>query len=134
MRNSVTGCRLAVELHARQCHSAGENLEVAMRQLALMERYLQRFLASARRERLVHKQTDLIHVVDNVLALVGPNARHQRVQLIRDVPQDSVFVSGDRDALEQLLTNLVLNAIEASSQVGQVTVSIQASTALRGLW
>ena len=46
LRNSATGCALAVDLHAEECPSGAESstLAVAKRQLRLMEEYLQRFL------------------------------------------------------------------------------------------
>ena len=52
LRNAVTGCRMALDLHAADCRGSGrdrgsdsgECLEVAQRQLKLMESQLQRFL------------------------------------------------------------------------------------------
>ena len=52
LRNAATGGRMAIELHQRQCAAAGsEDLEVALRQLRLMESYLQRFLTLSRPKR-----------------------------------------------------------------------------------
>ena len=54
LRNAATGGRMAIELHQRQCAAAaGEDLEVALRQLRLMESYLQRFLTLSRPKRQV---------------------------------------------------------------------------------
>ena len=46
LRNAVTGCRMALDLHAAECQSADDSecLDVAKRQLRLMESQLQRFL------------------------------------------------------------------------------------------
>ena len=45
LRNAATGGLMAIELHQRHCPGAGnESLDVALRQLHLMESYLQRFL------------------------------------------------------------------------------------------
>ena len=52
LRNAATGGRMAIELHQRQCAAANvEDLEVALRQLRLMESYLQRFLTLSRPKR-----------------------------------------------------------------------------------
>ena len=49
LRNAATGSRMAIELHQRQCAAgAAEALDVALRQLRLMESYLQRFLTLSR--------------------------------------------------------------------------------------
>ena len=51
LRNLATGARMAVELHRRECggrQRSAKSLEVALRQLRLMESYLQRFLRIGR--------------------------------------------------------------------------------------
>jgi signal transduction histidine kinase len=122
MRNAVTGCRLAIELHDRQCPMPGEreSLDVARRQLELMEKYLKRFLSLGRTDARPHRRTDLVPVVDNVVSLVRPTARHMGVTLTWEPPDAPVAVQGDADAMEQLLVNLVLNAIEAASRTGPI--------------
>jgi signal transduction histidine kinase len=120
MRNSVTGCRLAVELHARECgESHDESLSVARRQLVLMERYLQRFLTLGRGSERPHTSADLVPVVDNVVSLVAPTARHMGVELSWEPPEGEALLSGDSDALEQMLVNLVVNAVEAAARPEQ---------------
>ncbi len=46
LRNNVTGALMAVQLHARECDADPESLDVALRQLALTEEYLNQFLAA----------------------------------------------------------------------------------------
>ena len=115
MRNAVTGCRLAIELHARECTMRDESLAVATRQLALMERYLQRFLALGRTRSEPHELMELAPIIENVLALVNPTARHVGVQLDQIVPTEPITIRGNADELEQLLVNLVINAVEAAA-------------------
>ena len=119
IRNSVTGCRLAIELHARECPvlAADESLSVATRQMELMDQYLRRFMALGRNETRRHELTDLVPIVQNVLSLVSPTARHLGVAIEWREPEDPYLIVGDSNALEQLLVNLLLNAIEAVSQI-----------------
>src|SRR5262249_59674495 len=46
LRNHVTGALMAVQLHARECDTDPESLDVALRQLALTEENLKQFLAA----------------------------------------------------------------------------------------
>jgi len=115
MRNSVTGCRMAVDLHARDCPQDGESLQVARRQLELMQKYLDRFLSLGRRRDNPHVRVALSPLIDSVLSLVGPTARHVDVELDWFPPEEPIFVTADTDALGQLLVNLVLNGIEAAA-------------------
>ncbi len=135
LRNSTTGCSLALDLHSQECASGEscESLSVAKRQLQLMEEYLQRFLqlgknASARTDDVI----DVAALVDDLLPLVEPSARHAGVELRWFPTARDATVRGSLDRLRQLVVNLLLNAIEAAAQ-GKVggTVGRPASTVKR---
>ena len=82
LRNSATGCAIAVDMHAEECPlgEASETLSVAKRQLRLMEEYIQRFLQLGKPSEPGELQSiDLAALVENLLPLVEPSARHARV-------------------------------------------------------
>lgn len=119
LRNAVTGCRLALELHAADCHThgSGECLEVATRQLKLMESQLQRFLRIGKRPaELAKRDIDLGDMVEELLPLVRPAAQHTGVALDCRISSQTLTVNGDEEALSQVLLNMLLNAIEAAQQ------------------
>ncbi|MBL4886813.1 MAG: ATP-binding protein, partial [Planctomycetaceae bacterium] len=111
---------------------------VALRQLAVMERYLKQFFSrsDSRAKQLV--VVDLVQLVNQVLQLVHPHADHVGVRTEFISPEHSVLVKGDADGLEQLITNLLQNGIEASAiprttgdsfdQVGNIIIQIKPST------
>ena len=116
LRNAATGGRMAIELHQRQCAAGqGEDLEVALRQLRLMESYLQRFLTLSRPKRQVQEIVPLAAVVDDVCALVRPACLHAGIELTALKPAEPICVQGDAEELRQLLVNLALNAVDATS-------------------
>jgi signal transduction histidine kinase len=117
LRNAATGGRMAIELHQRECagNCDGESLDVALRQLRLMESYLQRFLAVGRTGPITLTPLSLTSVLASAVALVRPTCAHAHVELIYHEPASPFWVRGDSDALRQLILNLVLNAIEAIS-------------------
>ncbi len=118
LRNAATGCRMALDLHRRECPvvEAGGTLDVAKRQLALMERYLQQFLTSRSQPSKPHAQVNLASVVENAVSLVHPAAEHVGIDLKWVAPQTPASVNGDADLLEQLVVNLLLNAVDAAVQ------------------
>jgi signal transduction histidine kinase len=137
IRNAVTGCRMALDLHRRGCASPGvadDTLDVATRQLELIERYLQRFLTLGRTHQAKHEDVELTSLLHGILPLVKPAAEHAGVSLSLDLPSVPVRLKSDPHAIEQALVNLILNAIEAvaSSESRQVMLRLTAaeSTAL----
>jgi signal transduction histidine kinase len=121
LRNAATGARMAIELHQRECPAgqSDESLGVAMRQLRLMESYLQRFLALGRSRPLPHQRLRLAGLLEDVVELVRPACAHARIELQWQKSTDPLEVLGDREALQQLLVNLLLNAIEAVGRQGE---------------
>ncbi len=119
MRNAATGCRMALDLHRRQLPHAGddENLNVAVRQLELMETYLRRFLTLGAEHTAPSTTVDVAQVVQDVLPLVRPTAAHLGVELLWAPPEIPIPVRGDENGLAQLVVNLTLNAIEAASSL-----------------
>ena len=113
LRNAATGSRMAIELHQRQCGEDAEALEVALRQLRLMESYLQRFLALGRPKRAIREPVPLAALVDDVYALVRPACLHAGIELSVVKPETPICVLGDAEELRQLLLNLAMNAVDA---------------------
>ena len=115
LRNAATGARMAIELHHQECMAgpADESLEVALRQLHLMESYLQRFMALDRDELAVAEDLCLATVVKDALSLVRPTCVHAGIALTFDVPAQPFQIRGDPEVLRQLIVNLTLNAVDA---------------------
>src|SRR5262249_23633618 len=118
LRNGVTGAQLAVQLHARSCNGEAdaESLEVALRQLSLMEGHLRRFLDLGRATELHAENVDLIGLVEETVVLVQPQCRHAHIDLRWQppVPRDgepSPVLLGDRGQLSQLFLNVLTNAM-----------------------
>jgi signal transduction histidine kinase len=119
IRNSATGCRMALDLLAREIPGVGdsEHLDVARRQLRLMEEYLGRMLTVGRQPAQPPREPiELTSVVDDVLKLVAPAATHVHVDLDFRRPAESISVRGHRESLEQLLVNLLVNAVDAAGR------------------
>jgi signal transduction histidine kinase len=135
LRNAVTGAAMAIELHKQDCPSPdSEALQVAIRQLRLMESYLQRFMGFGRSQPVPHESIALPTIVEEVLSLVRPAATHAAVELVFAPNAEKLSIWGDAESLRHMLMNLVLNGVEAakSAQDGaQVVVELRRQPASR---
>jgi PAS domain S-box-containing protein len=52
-------------------------------------------------------------IVNNVIALMRPEARHQKARIVTRMPDELPLIRADRVLLEQVILNLVLNAMQA---------------------
>lgn len=129
LRNDVTGARMAVQLHRRSClHGDAESLDVALRQLALTEEHLQRFLAAGQPEQLKSVACRISDIVETAVQLIDPACKHRKVELTvascesARVEASSAQLEADPEQLRHVLMNLLLNAIEAAGPGGWVRV------------
>jgi signal transduction histidine kinase len=127
LRNGLTGARLAVQLHARECRDGddGEALAVALRQLSLLEAHLKRFLDLGRTGPLRRERVALGALVGETVALLGPRCKHARIDLRWQPPAEEAAVVGDAGQIEQVVLNVVGNAIEAAGPGGWVEVALR---------
>lgn len=98
-----------------------EGLEVINRQVARISRITQDLLTFSRMSPMRQGATDLSQVVSLTCSLFEYEARTRRVNLIPRV-EAGLMVQGDRDRLEQVVFNLLKNALDALEERGGGTV------------
>ncbi len=123
LRNAVTGCRMAVGLHARVCPESDDSLQVAGRELERMEQTLRRFLALGHTPATPRQPIDLRHVVARAAELVRPTAEHVGVRLGHQPPDHPQTMMGNAGSLEAMFVSLLLNGVEAASPAAAVADS-----------
>ena len=119
IRNAVTGGRMAIELHRRKNSDSEDRhyLDVALQQLRQMESSVDRFLRIGDSSQVSKEDFDFLTTVDQSISLARPQADHLGVLLEVHVPDSEVLVHGSSRDLEQAVTNLLSNAIQAASGV-----------------
>lgn len=118
LRNSIAGAKIAVQLHRRECSGDDpRTLEVALRQLTLVEEQVRSFLTAGDDRPPRRVSCDLRAVAADAVSLVEPMARHRQVALRQSLPATPLIALVDPSQLRELLLNLLLNAIDAANAV-----------------
>ncbi len=119
LRNSLTGARLAIELHAKHCEQAeDEGLRVAIQQLDHLEDYVRRLLLVGMGQQAAQRPMEVVQCLSDLQASIGPVAQHLRVAIAWEW---AAALRGeqvqDGPSLTAAVSNLVLNALHAGTRV-----------------
>lgn len=69
-------------------------------------------------------ELDMSRVLDDTLQLLEPQLRGNQIQIVRDYDPDSARVFGNSGKLQQVFTNLLLNARDAIPTGGSIKISL----------
>ena len=128
IRNPLASIRSAVEQLSRSPFSGSDERTLAnlvMRESDRLSRLLSEFLDFARVRVSRVEQLDLADLVSGAvrLALEHPD-RSRGVAIVSSVEPRRFIIDGDEDLLHRAVFNLVLNAIQASPDDGEVLVEV----------
>lgn len=105
-----------------------EGAKIIREQVEGMTRIVRQLLDFARAGKPQRSAVDLVEVVGAALAMLKPIARQKQVQLELAAPP-SLTANADGAQLQQVLTNLVVNAVQAVPSGGKVRVEVEARAA-----
>jgi signal transduction histidine kinase len=127
LRNPLTAIKMLVQTGLEGQPATGlpaEDLSVIEQSIRRMEQYIQIFLDFARPPRAERRRSDLLEVVRRAAALVEGRARRQKVSLTLDLPDQPVAACLDPEQIQQVLVNLLLNALDAQPRGGAIIVTV----------
>lgn len=105
----------------------GELLDSAEREARRIDRIVRGLLDYARpREARVHP-IDVGRVIDRTLELLGTQGRFQEIEVTCDLADDLPPVEADAHQLEQVLVNILLNAVDALEEVRSPAIRVATS-------
>jgi two-component system, NtrC family, sensor kinase len=111
-------------------HRLGEEIDVIVEQIDRISAMIRSLLDMVRPVKPEIQATPLKDVTDRLLLLLEHTARRQGVTLDVAIPGDLPHVRADRNQLQQVIINIVMNAFEAARPSGRVQV--RARRAARG--
>ncbi len=134
IKNPLAGVKLLAQTLQRELE--GEKREYAARiarQVDKVEAMIKKLLSYARPSKPKPKPIEVREIVEEVLNLFYARAKKQGVETAVDVPE-GLKVVADPNQLQQVLINLVLNALEAMPRGGKLTIEAGESSIVNPSW
>lgn len=107
-----------------EADQAKDSARIIVEQVDRMAKIMRQLLDFARKRGLARTASDLRQTVQRVATFVEPIASKRDVSVDFDPPADEVVARVDPAQMEQVVTNLVMNAIQASPRSAHVTMTI----------
>ena len=129
IRNPLNALRLTLELldrRVRRGTTEGGEVREAIDEVDRLDQILGRLLTFGRPEGHNRRVHDLRPLLERAVRIVGEQARHKGVQVeLLGLGSTPIEAEVDALAIEQILINLLINAIDASPRHAVVTLSTE---------
>lgn len=67
---------------------------------------------------------DLIQLIESSLLFLKQRLKQKRIKIEKSYPDEPISFSGDENSIQQLLINLILNAIQAIKREGKISIRV----------
>jgi PAS domain S-box-containing protein len=108
--------------------SLREYLEVIQRNIAAADRTIKALLRFARPAEHEPAEVNLLELLRETGSVVAPEFLQRGIALRTVFPERAPCIVADRANLQQVFVNILLNAVEALSQGGEVSVTVRESS------
>lgn len=131
IRNPLSSLDIHVQLLEEDVtHAAPEvkersaaRFKIIRTEIDRLNNLVKQFVGLAGRSAVTLQTVSIAHIAEHVCALLRPQAAVHGITIELSVPADLPPVAADPDQLTQALLNLVLNAVQAVSRNGTVSVA-----------
>jgi signal transduction histidine kinase len=128
LRNPLTSIKMLVQSNREEAESFGlpaADLEIIEQEIRRMERCVHSFLEYARPPKPARRPIRLAALVERTCVLIGGRAAVQRVAIETAQPPEPLLVEVDWEQVQQVLLNLVLNALDAMPHGGTLRFELR---------
>lgn len=122
MKTYLAGARLLLQRdRPNEALSSFQRIDDLIGRMGAITRQLKSY---ARKGGDTFEPMDVRDCVSSALSMMEPQLKRREVRITRNIPRDPVMVMGDRLRLEQVLINLLRNALDATKSVDLPQVDI----------
>lgn len=126
IRNPLNSISLFIQL-MRQTATEPDQLEYQAKILKEVDRIdsiIRKLLDSSRRTRIISSDVQVDHVIDSAIEAFSPQIETRKIQVDRRYHCIPAPITADASELEQIFTNLFLNALDAMNRDGRLDIEL----------
>jgi two-component system C4-dicarboxylate transport sensor histidine kinase DctB len=122
MKTYLAGARLLLQRQRpEEALSSFQRIDDLIERMGAITRQLKSY---ARKGAEAFEPVDTRAAVSSALAMMEPQLKTRSVNIIRTLPNEQVMILGDRLRLEQVIINLLRNALDATKTASNPTIEI----------
>lgn len=126
IRNPLAGIKAMAQTFEEEVAEGDPKREYVQRIIRLVNRLddlLKTLFSYAKPSKPNRRGHSITLVIKDVMSLINQKLADQNITLKQDIPEDLPMVYVDSGQLQQILINLMFNAIEAMQSDGEITIS-----------
>jgi two-component system NtrC family sensor kinase len=126
INNPLAGILIYAELLQREMGPTGDGKEFVneiINQTMRCQQIVSRLLEFSRQSLAERTLLDLNYIINRVVELILHQALFHNIQVIRNFDPELPHIVGDQGQLQQVLTNLLINAADALKGQGAITIT-----------
>ncbi len=100
-----------------------KNLDIIIQQTEKITKIIQQLFGYVRKKKIEHQPVNIVDVLEESLRFLDYQIQKQRIRVIKSHEENLPLVIGDRDQLQQVFLNLILNALQAMFWEGTLRLS-----------
>ena len=126
VRNPLGSIRGTVDILRKKFPAGGEHMEffkILVKEVNRLNEVVERYLGLAKQKQQKMVDRNLAYIIQSVVDLVSAKARKEKIDLIVVKPAEPITVFTDETLLQQVLLNILLNAMASIEGGGRIVVS-----------
>ena len=101
-----------------------EDLSVIVNQIERVSKITQNILKYSKKLPKNFDKIELIQIINESINILEPRLKKYKIKLIKDFKFDKVYIFGDAVQIEQVITNLVNNGVDAIGENGEMNIQV----------
>ena len=101
-----------------------KNLEIILFQTEKISKIIRQLLGFVRKKAPEKRRLSLPPLLETTLDFLDHQIQRQKIRVVKQIEGDLPFVLGDPDQLQQVFSNLIVNAIQSMSDGGELHLSV----------